>query len=96
MTSAALAYPAIVLALLVTGCSAPVSPSPTGSAAGRTVASATLNQNVSLPELPPWIAEPAVLPAGLLLGAPGAGWMDAESATSRSCLFWTAVRRRAR
>lgn len=66
MTSAAPACPVIVLTLLVTGCSAPVSPSPADITADHPVGpSATVNQVVGSPELPAWIAEPAVLPAGL-------------------------------
>ena len=66
MSTAARASLAIVLTLLVAGCAAPVSPSPTGLAAGRTAGlPATPYQSVSPPELPVWIAEPAVLPVGL-------------------------------
>ena len=66
MTSAVPVSVAIVLTLFVAGCSPPVSPSPTGVDAGRTVGlSAPLNQSVGPPDLPAWIAEPAELPAGL-------------------------------
>ena len=53
---------AVALTMLLSGCSAPVSPSPPGSVAA---APAAVGVSISSPNLPPWIAEPAVLPVGL-------------------------------
>jgi hypothetical protein len=62
MTNAARLSPATVLVILLLGCSAPVSPSASGPVAA--VGAGGPLRSISL-ELPPWIAEPAVLPAGL-------------------------------